>query len=1285
MILRHAKRAHVGLGYVAAAAVIAVALLLGVTSQAMTWLARNPARVDAWLEHRMRQPVAFSSMSTQWTRRGPLVKLEGLRVGSGRDALRIGDAELLASIYSGILPGRSFSEMRLRGLDMTLARDADGTWRVLGLPGQERADGDGFAALERLGELHVIGGRLAVIAPAYGIDARIPRVDVRLRVDGERVRAGVRAWPVAGHAPVDGALDFDRDTGDGRAHVAARAVALAPWRSALHAAGLRVTSGVGRVEAWGTLRSHRIAAVTAQGRLTRVSIDGAPLDGRASRLLLDDVDVLGHWRASQRGWQAAFPRLRMTQAGAQQTLDGLAVAGGARVALSADRVDAAPLLQAFALTDRIAPGARRWLRAAAPVGIVERLRIDGRPGAMPRVEATLASVGFAQVATSPGVRGVGGRVIADADGLQLDFDPASAVRFSWPQAFNSDHVVRLTGRAAAWRADSGWQVGTSGLRVAGDGYAADLRGGLRWQGDGSRPWMDLAASVQPAQVPVAKRFWVRHLMPPVVVDWLDAALVGGAVRNGRAVVTGDLDHWPFRNGEGRFEATADITGATLRFQPGWPAAEAVDARVAFLGNGLSIDGRGRVGSVPLSGLRATIDDYRGGALRVDASASTDARELLEMLRRSPLQRQQPETFAALGASGPARVQFGLVMPLGRALPTSIEGTVDLEGARLSDTRWGLQFDGVRGRARYDRNGFTASDLIVRHEGQPGRLGLRAGASHVRDAANALEGGVDATFDIDELLARAPEMAWLAPHVAGRSPWNVGVVVPRAPARGAPVARLQLRSSLAGTALELPAPLRKPAAQALPTFVDTPLPLGSGDISVGLGNLVAVRARSAQGRTGVRVQLGSTRVDEAPPLQGLVATGRAAQLDALDWIAFTKSGADASGEGLRLQRIDVSTSRLNMLGGQFGESRLQVMPAASGAMSIRVDGASLAGSLAVPAGNGAISGRFARVHWKAIAPVAGNAGSGPRESSSIVATRVRGATGVRGLAAASTVDPSSIPALSVDIDDLRFGDARLGDARLRTRPTAAGLRLDQFTARGRGQRLEATGDWSGRGATSRTRLDANVASNDFGALLSGLGLGGRVAGGKGSARVRAAWTGSPAELRVEALEGGLSLDARDGRLLELEPGAGRVLGLLSLAELPRRLTLDFRDFFSKGFAFNRLRGSVAFSGGEARSDDLAIRGPAADIDIRGVADLRRQTFDQTVEVRPKSGNLLTAVGAIAGGPVGAAIGAAANAVLKKPLGQIGAKTYRVTGPWKEPKVEVMSREQSRARVASRPAG
>ncbi|NLG59908.1 MAG: hypothetical protein GX538_07075, partial [Gammaproteobacteria bacterium] len=137
--------------------------------------------------------------------------------------------------------------------------------------------------------------------------------------------------------------------------------------------------------------------------------------------------------------------------------------------------------------------------------------------------------------------------------------------------------------------------------------------------------------------------------------------------------------------------------------------------------------------------------------------------------------------------------------------------------------------------------------------------------------------------------------------------------------------------------------------------------------------------------------------------------------------------------------------------------------------------------------------------------------------------------------------------------------------------------------------------------------------------------------------------------------------------------GRLLGLLSIAELPRRLSLDFRDFFDRGFAFNRIEGRIDVEAGSARSDGLVMDGPAATIRIAGRTDLHGRTYDQTVEVLPKSGNVLTAVGAIAGGPVGAAVGAMANAVLRKPLSGHGATTYRITGAWDEPQVEVVRRD------------
>lgn len=1282
-----------GLWLAAASALILVALVLAVANQLLPLAEQHPDRVAAWLGARAGQPVAFDRVETEWTRRGPLLRLDNLRVGEGARAFPIGDTEMLVSLYAGLLPGTPLSELRLRDVDLTLERAADGRWQVRGLPGESDAAGDPLAVLERLGELQVIGGRLSVIAPAYGIDAHLPRVDLRLRVDGDRVRAGLKAWPSTDARPLDAALDLDRRRGDGEVYVGASNVSLGDWSRVLHVAGVSVRSGEGRARAWGRMHAHRVEQVTLDAALANVVLVGAPLDGRLPQANYPRVETRARWQHAGGQWALHAPRLRLGDDGRLQTLDGLRITGGRHPTLSAPRVDAAPLLELATLSARLEPALRRWIRDARPRGVAHDIEIAGSFSAPLHARARLEGFGFEPLGNAPGLEGVGGTLRGDGVSLSLSFDANAPVRVDWPRGFGVAHEVRLRGDVVGWRDGMQWQVQTPALRIDGHGYAADARGGLAWQGDGSRPRIDLALAVDRASLPVAKRFWVRHTMPAPLVRWLDDALVGGRVEHGRALVSGDLDDWPFTDRNGRFEATARIADATLQYQPGWLPAEQLNADVRFVGDGLSIDGRARVGDVAVTTLHADIDHYDGGRLRVDAGAGAEARSLLALLRSSPLQRAHAETFASLTASGPVATTFGLTLPLRPRAAVEIDGGIELKGARLADRRWNLAFDGVRGTAVYSQHGFRADGLAVRHEGHPGRLSLRAGAPYVRDPKQALEATLDGSLRTDALIAQAPDqLDWLRPYLDGRSVWSIGVSIAKTGgALGAPTARLRLRSDLVGTTLSLPAPLRKNAAEPLPTTIEAPLPLGSGDLDVALGTRAAVRVRQRDGRTGVRVALGSGRVDEAPPAHGLVATGQAAALDALDWISLVRgTGSDdtTGGPALPLQRIDVRAQRLILLGGVFRDTRVAVAPGGN-ATTVNVEGPSLEGTLAIEDGQGApVSGRFQRVHWRS----AGANGPGTTDTSP-TSERVASTNNARppstptSAASFASLDPREIPPLAFDIADLRIADARLGQARLRTRPTSAGLRIEALDATHANQRLAMTGEWTGRGTGARTRIDASLASQDFGALMDGLGFGGRLGGGEGSLKVEAAWPGGPAQFALGALEGRLVLDARDGRLLEVEPGAGRVLGLLSLAELPRRLTLDFRDFFSKGFAFNTLAGTVRFADGRARSDDLRIDGPAAVIGIGGETNLRTQRFDQTIEVLPKAGNLLTAVGAIAGGPVGAALGAAANAVLRKPLGQIGAKTYRVTGPWADPKVEVISREQSRqvSRAPVAPAG
>ncbi len=1268
---RRLRLARRGVWYVAAGLLVCMALVLGVASQVLPLAESHPEKIAAWLSARAGRPVAFDHVTTEWTRRGPLLRLDGLRLGEGGDAVRIGEAEVLVSMYAGLLPGRSFTELRLRGLSLTLQRADDGTWSVLGLPGQKAA-GDPLKNLEGLGELQVIDGKLSVLAPALGWNLQLPKIDLRLRVDGDRVRAGTRAWIRKDGAPVQVAFDFDRSSGDGRAYLDAQAVDMAEWASLLRYAGVTAETGKGRVQGWVELRERRVVLATSELKLQHVGLRGAALTGNGSapRVQFDRVEGRVRWRLSSNGWRFDAPQLLVGNEQAPQKLDGLVLAGGREYALLANQIDAAPLFSLMGLSDRVDPGLRRWLSQAKPGARLARVTLIGSRTAGMRAQGRLEGISFHAIGHSPGLNGLAGEFVGDEQGFALKLDPKTAFRFDWPTGFGVVHEARLEGSLAGWREGAGWRVGTSSLRIRGKDFGVQARGGLWFQGDGTRPWIDIAADIDETPVFAAKGFWIHDKMSKAAVDWLNRALVGGKVRNGRAIVSGDLDDWPFTRNNGRFEAVARIEGGQFKFQPDWPAMDQVSADIAFIGNGFSIEGQGALAGVRIDQFKAGIPEFSKAELSISARGGSDAAQMLAMLRQSPLQKKYGDTLTSLTASGPARATYEMLLPLHAQSSTArkTRGTVELSDARLSDKRWNLDFENVRGKADFDDEGFTAEKLAVSRKvqsgvAQPGQLSLRAGGG-VRDRQHAFEAELSANLSASELLDRVPEIVWLKPYVEGHSQWTVGVTVPKGGAPNTP-SRLSLRSDLVGTTLKLPAPLDKPAFMALPTTVQTSMPMGAGNIDVAFGKLLALRARGGDGRqSGVRVVLGSSVVTEVAPASGLVASGRTAVLDAIEWIALAnKSGSgNGNGNGLPLRRIDITADRLLLLGSAFPDTRLQAVPSGN-ALAVTLAGPALAGSVLVPDAKGAtITGKFARLYWRSATP--GNPGAANAAAADV----------------SDPFDPAVIPSQHLDIDDLRFGDARLGSAQLRTQQTAAGMRVQQLALRSPKQKIDIQGDWLGRGAAARTQLTADIDSQDLGDLLDDLGIKGRVGGGSGKVKFDANWSGSPAAFSLSTMQGNLRIAARNGQLLEVEPGAGRVLGLLSLTQLPRRMMLDFRDFFSKGFAFNRIDGNVRFGAGVARSEDMVMDGPAAQINIRGSTDLRAQRFDQTIEVLPKSGNLLTVVGAVAGGPLGAAIGAAANAVLKKPLGEIGAKTYRVTGPWKDPKVEVVGREQSRAEAA-----
>jgi uncharacterized protein (TIGR02099 family) len=642
-----------------------------------------------------------------------------------------------------------------------------------------------------------------------------------------------------------------------------------------------------------------------------------------------------------------------------------------------------------------------------------------------------------------------------------------------------------------------------------------------------------------------------------------------------------------------------------------------------------------------------IDDFKQAALSLVIAGDGSGKQLLELLRASPLQRRYGSQMAGLSVGGEGAVAVELFLPLkasrGKA---QVNGSVDLRGADLRDARWRLAFDQASGRLRFNESGFAADGLSVRVDGEVAHLDVAVG-SYTADADQAVTASLRGRIPSEALLERVDGLDWLKSSLDGSSDWQIELAVPREP--DLPFSLL-LRSDLVGVAVDLPQPLGKAAESPLDLELELMLPLDVGSIDLRAGQRMHLLGRWPQNapfQGNILLGAGSA----SPPVDdGLHISGRSEALEVLPWVSLGMGGEQ--GGAFSLADLDVQAQRLDLIGRQFDDTRVQLERDAEDQWRVRLSGETLQGELAVPKGFGPeypLVARFERLHWP----------------------QAEGETPPM-----ADVVPSSLPPIDLRIDDLRFGEAALGKALLETYPTLEGMHIQRFETRSDDLQLDAQGDWNLIGGRERSSFGIRFGGDDLGRMLGALGYDVPVDRGKTEASIDATWPGAPGGFELERLDGTLRLSITDGRFLELEPGAGRILGLFSATEITRRLALDFRDFFESGLAFKTVTGSFTLDGGNAYTSDLDINSPSANISIRGRTGLKAKNYDQTVEVLPRTGGVLTVVGALAGGPAGAALGAVAQSVLQRPLGQMSRTLYRLTGSWDEPKTEVIERGPAR---------
>jgi uncharacterized protein YhdP len=218
-------------------------------------------------------------------------------------------------------------------------------------------------------------------------------------------------------------------------------------------------------------------------------------------------------------------------------------------------------------------------------------------------------------------------------------------------------------------------------------------------------------------------------------------------------------------------------------------------------------------------------------------------------------------------------------------------------------------------------------------------------------------------------------------------------------------------------------------------------------------------------------------------------------------------------------------------------------------------------------------------------------------------------------------------------------------------------------------LSAKGLWR-RGVAQSTALDFDLNAADAGKFLARIGNPGLVRGGRVGLQGSLAWNGEPSAIDYASLTGSLQMQADDGQFLEVDPGLGKLVSLMNLQALPRRVALDFRDVFSKGFQFDRITSNGQVERGVMSLQEFRMRGSAAQVEMTGSVDLARETQDLKVRIIPSLGDSAAAALAFVN-PLLIFPAAVAQRILKDPLGHIFSFEYAVTGTWSNPNVQRLS--------------
>ncbi len=1204
------------------------------------------------------QHVTIGKLEGRWSGVNLQLTLNNLALfdKAGQPALKLERVNSVLSWWSLVYWEPRFDQIGIDGPDLEIRRDARGALSVAGIELSKSVDGGGLSDwLLRQDEITIHGATIKWRdelrqAPVLALTS----VDFRLENFGSHHRFGLRAVPPEKIAtPLDIRGDLSGRTVEalaqwnGQIFVQLDYTDIAAWRAWIDFP-VYFPHGAGAVRVWAALANGEPSELTADVQIARVKTR-LGLDVR--ELQLDELKGRVGWKQTADGFEVTTSKLGMSaNALTLQPMDLLlryrrgADGKAPRGELQVNALDFEPLV-AFADNLPFNAELRRELDRYAPRGSLYDVAIKWN-GEWPQpeqysVKSRFVNLGLNAVGRKPGFQGVSGQIDGNEKGGTLYLNTQSAA-VELPALFAEKLLFDVLTAQVGWQRNGAqYDIKLNTVAFSNADVSGSVSGSYQTAAEG-RGNADISGTLTRADARGVLRYLPLQ-MPDTPRQWLASALLGGTSREIKLRLRGNLNEFPFAEGRGGlFEVTAHVTAGVLEFNSNWPRIENLDGDVTFRGRRMDIVAReGTILGTKIARVRAEIADVFTAprTLTVSGDAEGPTSEFFTFIEKSPVGVMIDHFTNGMRAEGAGKLALKLSIPLSNARETKVSGVYQfINNSIESAEAFFPATDQVNARLEFTETGLRVSNGTLNVLGGPASIN----AATQRDGTRINLAG---RVNMDNF--RRTTSSFFAQSLNGTTDWKASITLRKQ------FADLILESSLQGVASSLPAPFTKTAADTMPLKVERIVTSAQQDrLNFSVGNIVSAQLqRRREGAKSIfergTVSFGSSAVETER--RGVWITGGFKQIDLDQWLALTK-GTPAGNAQIDVAGLDLKFGALKIMGRNFNEL----------AVTGTVQGGNWQTAVAGREFNGDIG-------WR-------SQGRG-KITARLKNLVIPPSTAPRQAAVVDKEPPAEPPALDIVAEQFQLGQTSLGKLELIALPDGRDWKIERLRVVNPDATMQAEGSWQGWLSQPRTMMNVKLDVNDIGKFLVRMGYPEGVRRGTAKLEGPLSWAGNPGEIDYASLSGNFVVEANKGQFVKLDPGVGKLLGILSLQSLPRRLSLDFRDIFTEGLAFDEIVGAVKVNRGIANTENLRIQGPAVRILMSGDVDLNAETQKLRVKVFPSVSDSLSVAGAFVAGPIAGIAAFVAQKLLKDPINQMAAYEYSVTGTWSDPQMVKLDSAQA----------